>query len=355
MNKINGTIISAGICVALSLSAFALPSYARAGLNAEMGVVKEKAAPAGYTADYVVAETPPGMPPDPSKFYNTVMVGEKQINTMKKAAEKAFKDSLGISLPATYSFSYDTIDRTSFGEGVSLTMTWEDPKTNAVDENGEKIYRNEIKHMAFLDLTFKDRVISYDLGNLTTVNGGITERYSALRTQAIQALKDEFGVTMPENYYTSTDLYVDLETNSADIDFDFSESELEAKAGKNYQAGFQDVELSKNTEGKLTMLMSDWYDERNIERGKNPQPLFTETEEEAMVAAAQQFFADKGVVTGPIQTSPFGGTPSYFDMLYSQGRKGLMILFERAPESLSKSASMTVHITSELEVLGYSY
>jgi hypothetical protein len=321
----------------MSLTAFALPSYAAENLNAELGAVKEKETPSGYMEDFAASLPEIGKQPEYIRFYNTVFVSDSQIASLKAEALKAFSDILGIILPADLPFTYDTIDQSSTGGGISLHMRW--PDESRPEDN------NSVSYSASFDVSFSEGMKA-ELSGISTINGGLTARYGSLRDQALKSFKDDLNVTVPADCLTYTSVYAEfLEGKQAiSLEFSFSSSATPLV----YEAGFDNVDLSKNT-GMLTKMVYD----RGA--GTSENALFGETEIARITDAARKFFADKGATAGPVSQSPDGSVTRSYQITFNNGKQGMWIVFDQTPLNDSGRGFMEIFITDDGNVLGYAF
>jgi hypothetical protein len=126
-----GTVLTAVLCVLMSLSAFILPIYA--SNNVSYGRVVTVETPTEYMADFVaLADTPPGARPNLERYMDTIFIDESRISAIKTDTEKMFFEMFGAVVPDEWDFTYWTFDWTEWpndylGSGLELGMQWNRP------------------------------------------------------------------------------------------------------------------------------------------------------------------------------------------------------------------------------------
>ncbi len=318
------------LCLALSLSAFALPIYANAILETEVGNVMERGTPNEYMQDFDVEITQ-----SKSRVINTIFLSEDQISPLKTAAERAFKETLGIEIPSDFEFECRTLPY----EGIQVGLFWTDKK-EIPSSNDLLVYKDEKSYSASFHLD--DISAPAQLHNISINNGYDIQKLGGLKTQALEALKNQFDSNVPDDYFLSTNVVVVFEDGKdyTDVHLEWSNSNVidisEEKFASPYRVSFSNVDLSKNT-GKV----QDLQDMKALFGEVNPTEKFTIAQEATILEAAKKFLNEKEIGFGNLISSVQIGDVMWFTF-----------------DSLNKESDrkvVNIYIRPDLKVTGYLY
>lgn len=327
-NPVSLTVVV--MCLALSLSAFVLPIYANIGTGPEIGKVMKVETPKEYMQDFSIEGKQ-----QKSQIVNSIFLSESQINYLKAAAGKAFKDTLGTEIPGNLKFEYSTMPY----NGIQIGLRWLDEK-----ESGSKegvLHKGGLLY--FADFHMADTSKAAVLNTIGVKNGYDTKKLNDLKNQGIEALKNEVKVTVPDNYFLSTRVIANFKEKNQDISvqFEWSKSEaidiLKGIPACSYAAGFDKVDLSKN-QGRLTAL-------ENVEAISlvNADSVkFTSIQETNLLEAAKKFLKEKEIGFGNLISSRQIGNVLWFT-------------FDSVTDNKSDRTVIDIYIGSDFKVTGYLF
>ncbi len=315
-----------GLCLTLSLTAFALPIYAEVNMQTAEGKVLVRETPKEYMQDFSIEGKQAK-----GQSINTIFLSESQISSFKSKAEKAFKDTLGIEIPAKMSFKYNTM---STG-GVQIGLTWSDDKGLSASKDGV---------LYFADFFMEDISKPAVLRGIGAKNGYTLKKLDGLRSQAIEALKKQVGAAVPDNCFLATKVIVNYveEKHDINVQFEWSKGTISDLPNDtfaySYGVSFDKVDLSKNI-GRVTVLENM---EATFGGVNNNAPKFTNVQEKNMLEGAKKFLAGKEIGFGNLISSRQIGNIMWFT-------------FDSTAENNSARSVVEVYIGLDLKVTGYLF
>ncbi len=330
--KRNLSLPVAAMCLIVSFSAFALPIYANVSMSTDADKVMKAETPKEYMQDFSVEGKQ-----QKGQLVNSIFLSEAQISSLKTTAEKAFHETLGISIPQELRFECNTMPF----DGVKIGLTWMDEKASASKDGVEN--RDGISY--FADFYTEDISRPALLTSIGVKNGYDITKIDALKKQGMEALKKGDHTVTLDDYFLSTSVIVDHvmdENQNIHVQLAWSKSKtvdmMKDAFSYSYGVSFDKVDLSKN-EGRVTALenMEATY---NIADASTVE--FTSIQEANMLEAAKAFLNEKEIGFGTLLSSQQIGNALWFS-------------FDCVSDNNSDRTAIDVYIGSDLKVTGYLF
>lgn len=346
MKKSRMAVLTASVCVALSVSAFALPCFAKTGLNNGQDKVMEKEAPKEYMEDFY-ASVQSG---NESKIFLT----ENQTQQLITEAEQAYKEELGIDIPGGLEFEYTVTRYNPEDNAVSIVLTW----------SGTTEEQQTIQYLAYFtsnDFLNEPAVLL----SINAWNGFDTGRFETLKEESLKALGDELELAVPDDYISNIYVSASFADGQCEtgLGFMWVSPRLDAKrldvngtpvsSSAYYSVKFDKIDLSQETlaqnTGRITEIQKLYeFTQASImeERSAPGYKEFSEIQKNDMLDAAKQFLTGKGLELGNLRRSL---------QITIDENPVMWFTFEAMGLNDSASGSVNVTVSPEFKILGYSF